>query len=264
MLGVERGLLLHVLEESWLESMKRFVSSPTDGVQCGIIDDASNSLLGLAEDVRQSSGFSFETRVRTGSTLNTIVEAALDYELLVVGAHGGHPVLALPLGTTAQRLLGKTRSPVLVVKRRPDRPYRRVLTAVDFSSNSRKAMEYGSMIAPGALVTVAHVYEPLLERRMISAGASDKVLEEYRAKARSHAETQMKNFLEATKRGTAGLLQRIEYGRASARLPEIAQEWESDLVIVGKHGRSRFEELLLGSVTIHMLSQSQCDVLVVQ
>ncbi|HOW55704.1 MAG TPA: universal stress protein [Syntrophorhabdaceae bacterium] len=263
-LGVEKGLLLHVLEESWLESMKSFVSSPTDEMQRGIIDDASNSLLGLAEEIRQSSGFSFETRVLTGRTLNVIVEAALDHDLLVVGAHGRHPVLALALGTTAQRLLGKTRRSVLVVKSKPDRPYRRVLTAVDFSPNSRKAMEYGSIIAPGALVTVVHVYEPLLERQMISVGASEKVLEEYRAKARSHAETQMKVFLEAAERNTAELLQRIEYGHASARLPEIAQEWGPDLVIVGKHGRSRVEELLLGSVTIHLLSQSQCDVLVVQ
>lgn len=262
-LGVERGLLLHVLEGSWLESLKRFIGSPAE-VERGIIDDASNSLVELAEEFRQTSGFSFEMQVRTGNTLDVIVEAASNYDLLVVGAHGRHPVRAVALGTTAQRLLSKTRKPVLVVKGKPDRPYRRVLVAVDFSSNSRKAMEYGSVIAPGAIVNVVHTYEPLLERQMISAGASDKVLEEYRAKARIGAETQMTVFLDAGEWNTSGMLQRVEYGHASARLPEIVEEWDPDLVVVGKHGRSRVEELLLGSVTIHLLSQSQCDVLVAQ
>ncbi len=262
-LGVPRGLLLHVLEESWLESLKRFVGSPAE-VERGIIDDASNSLVELAEEIRQASGFSFKTQVRKGSTLDGIAEAASDHDLLVVGAHGRHPVRTLALGTTAQRLLGKTRTPVLVVKGKPDRPYRRILVAVDFSPNSQMAMEGCSAIAPEALVRVVHVYEPLLERQMISAGASDKVLEEYRAKARIDAETQMTAFLEAGQWSTGRTLQHVEYGHPSARLPEIAHEWGPDLVVVGKHGRSRVEELLLGSVTIHLLSQSRCDVLVAQ
>jgi len=35
-----------------------------------------------------------------------------------------------------------------------------------------------------------------------------------------------------------------------------------DLLVVGKHGRSRIEEWLLGSVTRHVLSHAGCDVLV--
>lgn len=262
-LGAQRVLLMHVLEESWLESLKRFVSSPTE-VRREIIDDASGSLAELAEEFRQVSGFNFETQVRTGKTLDEIVGASSDYDLLVIGAHGQHPVKFLALGTTAQRLLGKTRKPVLIVKEKSDKPYQKVLVAVDFSPNSRKAMDYGSVIAPGALTSVVHVYEPLLERQMISAGASEKILEEYRTKALIDARAQMTVFLEAAEKSTVRLLQRVEYGHASARLPEIEREWGPDLVVVGKHGRSSIEELLLGSVTIHMLSQSQCDVLVAQ
>lgn len=125
-------------------------------------------------------------------------------------------------------------------------------------------MDYVTVIAPRAITSVVHVYEPLLERQMISAGASEKILEEYRTKALIDARAQMTVFLEAAEKSTVRLLQRVEYGHASARLPEIEREWGPDLVVVGKHGRSSIEELLLGSVTIHMLSQSQCDVLVAQ
>lgn len=262
-LSMKRGSLLHVLEQSWLDSLKQFVSAPTE-VKDGIIDHASRSLRKLAEETRLSSGFSLEPQVRTGNTLDVIVESASHYDLLVLGARGRHPVRALALGTTSLRLLGKTRKSVLVVKRKPDRQYQRVLVAVDFSPNSRKAIEFAPAIAPGALVNIVHVFEPLFERQMISAGASDKIIEDYRAKARSDAENQMSAFLATVTVGADKALQSIEHGHASARLPEIVEGWDPDLIIVGKHGRSRIEKLFLGSVTIHMLAQSQCDVLVAQ
>ena len=43
---------------------------------------------------------------------------------------------------------------------------------------------------------------------------------------------------------------------------EQEQECDCDLIVVGKHGESVLEELLLGSVTKHVLAESQCDVLV--
>jgi nucleotide-binding universal stress UspA family protein len=176
-LAMQKGLLLHVLEQSWLDSLKQFISSPTE-IRDGIIDDASGSLRKLAEEARLLSGFSLEPQVRLGSTLDLIVETASEYDLLVLGAHGRHPVRALALGTTSQRLLSKTRKSVLVVKCKPDGPYRRVLVAVDFSPNSRKAMEYGSMIAPGQLVNLVHVFEPLVQRQMIPSCALDQLIQD--------------------------------------------------------------------------------------
>lgn len=43
---------------------------------------------------------------------------------------------------------------------------------------------------------------------------------------------------------------------------EQEQEQSCDLIVVGKHGESMLEELLLGSVTRHVSTESQCDVLV--
>ncbi len=262
-LEMQRGALLHVLEQSWLDSLKQFINSPAE-VKHGIFDDATRSLAQLAGEVRQSSGFFLEPHVRTGGTLDVIVEAASEYDLLVIGAHGRHRVREVALGTTSQRLLGKTTRSVLIVKNRPLRSYERVLVAVDFSSNSRKAMDLGPAIAPGSLFNMVHVYEPIFERQMISAGASDKTIAEYRAKTRADAEMQMNTCLEDAKAGANRIIRQVEYGHPSAKLPEIADKWDPDLIVVGKHGRSRIEEFLLGSVTIHMLSQSRCDVLVAQ
>ena len=67
----------------------------------------------------------------------------------------------------------------------------------------------------------------------------------------------------------AGLdLGRIPYvilqGDASRRIVEQEQEQEQDcdLIVLGKHGRNILEETLLGSVTKHVLAESNCDVVV--
>jgi len=54
-LAMQRGLLLHVLEQSWMDSLKQFVSSPTE-VRDGITDDAARSLRNLAEEACMLSG----------------------------------------------------------------------------------------------------------------------------------------------------------------------------------------------------------------
>ena len=43
----------------------------------------------------------------------------------------------------------------------------------------------------------------------------------------------------------------------------MEQEVDCDLIVVGKHGSHIAEELLLGSVTKHVLAEAQGDVLVI-
>ncbi|HQM27681.1 MAG TPA: universal stress protein [Syntrophorhabdus sp.] len=263
-LAMKRGVLLHVLEQSWLDSMKQLISS-SDKIQLEITDNATRSLAGLTEELRKLSGFFLEPHVRTGNTLDAIVEAAPDFDLLVLGARGRHPVRALALGTTSQRILGKTKRAVLVVKNKPLGPYQRVLVAVDFSEHSRKALEYSQIIAPQATIFLVHVFEALLEKTLVYGGASENVIRESRVMARIETEAKLARFIkEVGVVDPLRLVKVIAQGHAPSKLPEIARKKGADLVIVGKHGKWRIEEFLLGSVTLHILSQSQCDVLVVK
>ena len=40
------------------------------------------------------------------------------------------------------------------------------------------------------------------------------------------------------------------------------QECDCDLIVMGKHGENLMEQLLLGSVTKHVLGESQGDILI--
>lgn len=260
-LTIQRRVLLHVLEKSWIDSIKQFIGSQTK-IEQELLSDAEKSLTESDKKNHRPSDFSFEPIVRMGNVLDTIIEVVSDFELLVLGAHGQHPVRSLPLGTTSQRLLSKIKKPILVVKRKPETSYKHVFVAVDFSRNSLKALTYSHVIAPRALIYAVHVFEPLFEGMMRYAGVSDEIIEQYRVKAQIEAEMKMTNFIKEAGAKLKDLHRLIEYGHAPAKLLELTQHMNPDLIIVGKHGRSQIEELLLGSVTLHILSQSICDVLV--
>jgi nucleotide-binding universal stress UspA family protein len=52
------------------------------------------------------------------------------------------------------------------------------------------------------------------------------------------------------------------HGDPAQCILEQEEEQGADLIVMGKHGTGVTEELLLGSVTKHVLSQARADVLV--
>lgn len=56
----------------------------------------------------------------------------------------------------------------------------------------------------------------------------------------------------------------VLFGSPDSRIVETAEEWNADLIVVGSHGYSRWERLLLGSVSDSVVHHAPCSVLVVR
>lgn len=56
----------------------------------------------------------------------------------------------------------------------------------------------------------------------------------------------------------------VLFGSPESRIVETAEEWKADLIVVGSHGYSRWERLLLGSVSDSVVHHAPCSVLVVR
>jgi nucleotide-binding universal stress UspA family protein len=56
----------------------------------------------------------------------------------------------------------------------------------------------------------------------------------------------------------------VLYGSPESRIVEAAEKMPADLIILGSHGYSRWERLLLGSVSNSVLHHAPCSVLVVR
>ncbi|NJL45452.1 MAG: universal stress protein [Leptolyngbyaceae cyanobacterium SM2_3_12] len=52
-------------------------------------------------------------------------------------------------------------------------------------------------------------------------------------------------------------------GEPAAVICNVAKSWEADLILVGSRGRKGLSELLLGSVSNHVMHHAPCSVLVV-
>lgn len=263
--GIGRVTALHVIESSWKDSLRHLAHLPA-GFDASMEAGALKSLAELSDAIRRRSGVSIEPRVVTGNVADAILDMSADYGMLVLGARGGHILRDLAVGTTTARIIRLARKPVLVVRSQVTEAYRRALVAVDFSSHSRNAFDYANSLAPDAALYLTHIYQGLFEGRMKYSGVAQNVIREYRMKAFREAAAEMNRFIEESGEIHKGRLHRvIEHGgHIPSKLVEIARKTGSDLIVAGRQGKSLVEHLLLGSVTLHLLAESPCDVLVTQ
>lgn len=63
---------------------------------------------------------------------------------------------------------------------------------------------------------------------------------------------------------TVNVSTEVLFGSPESRIVETAEEWQPDLIVVGSHGYSRWERLLLGSVSDSVVHHAPCSVLVVR
>lgn len=55
-----------------------------------------------------------------------------------------------------------------------------------------------------------------------------------------------------------------QIGEAGPSICESAHNWQADLIVVGRRGRSGLTEVLLGSVSNYVVHHAQCAVLIIQ
>jgi nucleotide-binding universal stress UspA family protein len=263
-LGAGKLTLIHVVPSLPLEALTHILERTPLETEQKLTDAARAELAERAGRLGAKFGIATGTAVRIGRPhVEIAAEAeALDAGLVVVGGYGAHLVRELFLGATADKVLRKSRRPVLVVKQEPFSAYKRLLVPVDFSPSSARALDWAQAVGQGAETTVAHVYEAPYESTLRYAGVEDKVLEGYQAAARAQAQDALRAFLAPRRAAGTDFLQRMLHGHPAAGIRELAEEMRPDLIVMGKHGQTEIEELLLGSVTKHVLFETHCDMLV--
>jgi len=89
----------------------------------------------------------------------------------------------------------------------------------------------------------------------------EKTARENAAKILAETADKLKEFVSV--RGLS-LSSDVLFGSPDSRIVETAEEWHADLIIVGSHGYSRWERLLLGSVSDSVVHHAPCSVFVVR
>lgn len=210
-----------------------------------------------------------DVRVVSGRALGRIIAEAgpAEADLVVVAAPAPGAMHDPLIGGTIGRVLRAGDRPVLLVKRRPNAPYRRVLVPVDFSGLSGRVLEFARALAPGAALSVLHVCDVELDYALRRGGATDDQILTQRRQRFESAAADLDSFVRAHTRVSGGgarqgaVVRLVAEGRPATVIPEVARRRRADLVVIGTHGRSGLRHVLLGRVAEHVLRSVTCDVL---
>ena len=255
--------LLHVLPGSAMQAMRQWLG-PGHALEQQLRNEAQQQLQALADELQASRHTSARTLIVDRSApeeFDREVEA-LDAARLVVGARGAGFLRRLVLGSTSERLLRRSARPLLVVRQTPHEPYRRVLLAVDFSPWSARAIALARQVAPHARLMLFNAYQVPFQEKLQFAGVDAATIERFRRQARADATQRLHALAAAAGLRPGDWEPCIVDGDASQRIIEHEQDKDCDLVVLGKHGQSAAEDLLLGSVSKHVLAEGSTDVLV--
>lgn len=152
--------------------------------------------------------------------------------------------------------------PVLLVNREPETAYRKVLVGVDFSAESMQAARMALALAPTAQFTFLHVFRIADEDMMREQEVPLDAIHACRTRARETARRKLNGFIETLGPRRQLVSRAIEHGMPAPMIHAHAGRIHADLIAVGKHGKSRFVELFLGSVTQRLIEYGACDLLV--
>ena len=128
---------------------------------------------------------------------------------------------------------------------------RRILCPLDFSRFSRHALEQAVALARefGAEITALHVFalQPVFE---VVPGGARAAIEAVSLSAprRTALIAELREFTYEVEAGGVVIHVAVDEGDPVDTIVKRADAWSADLIVMGTHGRTGFERLLLGSV----------------
>ncbi|MBY6264094.1 universal stress protein [Azospirillum sp. 412522] len=174
-------------------------------------------------------------------------------DLLVVGLHQRDRVADLFLASTIERIAIADGTPMLIVRDKPLRPYRRALVPVDFSERSGPSVDGARMLMADGCLHLLHV----ADLRETSALDKAKVEHDFREALGFEGAGSPEGLPDGPAVETILLT-----GSPGRRIVELAREGRYDLVAMGSARRGGVSRALLGSTASEVIEALPCDVLI--
>lgn len=136
-----------------------------------------------------------------------------------------------------------------------------ILVPYDGSDAAKAALRFVLERFPDASVVVLHVVEPFAEHTEAGIGGHRG---EWKETARKHARERFEEAEAVADEFDTSIETAWRYGRPAQTIVAYVEEEDVDHVVMGSHGRSGVERLLLGSVAETTLRRSSVPVTVVR
>ncbi|HTV53998.1 MAG TPA: universal stress protein [Terriglobia bacterium] len=208
-------------------------------------------------------GIELECTALEGSITAQILQFAEKngVDLIVMGTHGLEGADRQTLGSVTEKVLRKASCPVLAI-RKPEHSFvtpgssadsvglRKILYCTDFSNDSNRASDYAFSLAMeyGAEITLLNVLEDL-------PGSSDA------QSAIAEVKDRLRAIIPPEAAACCSIPIKVRIGRPYQEIIQLALEDQTDLVVLGVHGRNIVDLALFGSTTYRVVQRGSCPVL---
>jgi universal stress protein A len=191
-----------------------------------------------------------------------IIERAtqIGADLIVVAGPEGSP----PSRGVAEHIARYARIPVLIARSSPNGP---VLTATDFSEASGPAVRAAARQAKALDLPLVALHVVDVEQELAWLSALRKITGStsaaYAARLKElvdEAGSQLATELAELAPGAKG---EVRQGHAAETIATRAKEMDASLLVVGTHGRTGLDRVLVGSIAESVIRQAPCSVLVI-
>jgi nucleotide-binding universal stress UspA family protein len=234
-----------------------------------VASDAASALSVLEEEaatLRGGDEIQAAALIQVDDVHSGILDAAEETgaDLIIIGPHRRR-LRDVFVGTTVERVVRRSRFPLLVAVQPPSAFYERTLLALDFDDASRSAAR--AALAMGIFeqtdVIVMHAFDAPAEGMMRRSMETKVAIEDYLASERRRAVERLHTLV-----GELGLPpsdRRVAAinGTPARSILESALSADAHLIVLGTSQRKGFERLLIGSVTEDVIRDAHRDVLII-
>ncbi len=191
--------------------------------------------------------------------------AKLKADLIIMGRRGKTGLKRLLMGSVAKRTIGHSPCNVLVIPRNANLTCKNILVATDGSKYSETAATEAVSIAKSCgadLVVVTAVNaESLVPLDIVSSQMQKDLIAGVEM---ATAEKSIIFVRELAEKEQVKITALTYTGSPAEVIIHTAQEKKADLIVVGSHGRTGIDRLLLGSVAERVIGTADCATLVVK
>ncbi len=206
--------------------------------------------------------------VRAGEdSYKSIVDEAVknNSDMIIMGRRGRTGLKRLMMGSVTARVIGHAPCNVLVVPKDARLNFKNIVVATDGSKYSAAAASHAIGLAKrnGADLTVVSVVPSELLTPMdldLTMTQRENIAEQ----EMKEAEKSAKAVKEAAQKEGVSVKAFVLSGKPSEAIIQTAKERNAGLIVVGSHGRTGVERLLMGSVAERVIVLSECPVLIVK
>ena len=139
----------------------------------------------------------------------------------------------------------------------------KIVIGIDDSPHSRAALEYVKKATwpSGTQIVLVTASVPLYAYVEMGGGSYMAEAQDQQIKRDEELAARLERELRDSGLNTTA---KVLFGDPREALIETARVEGADLLVVGSHGRTGFDKLLMGSVASHVVTHAPCNVLVVK